>query len=166
MRRAALVASLIAGFLATGGTCGSDVIWCRLDAQATPEQPVIDLGNDETYEGVAKVSSVTIHGFDLSSRHSPMDEPARFWVLTPAPTWRYARIDKLVWGTVPAGLTPLESLIPLRMNHAYEVIFANGGNNWYSRCLFMVSEDSLGARSIRELTDQQFSDTVFDFGGR
>lgn len=154
---------LVAGLalLATGGTCGSDVIWCRLDASATPEQPVIDLGTDETYEGVANVSWVTVHGFDLARRYGPQDTVSSFWVLGPAPTWRYARIDKLVWGTVPTGLTPRDERIPIRLNHAYEVIFANGDNNWYARCLFMVSEDSLGARSIRELTDQQFGDTVF-----
>lgn len=161
MRRASLLLVALAAIVATGGTCGNDVIWCRLDSSATPERPVIDLGADGSYQGPAKVSSVTVHGFDLAHRYGPEDTALNCWVLVPAPTWRVGRIDMLVYGTVPAGMMQLDSLLPIRTNHAYEAIFANGGNNWYARCLFMVSEDSLGARSIRELTDQQFGDTVF-----
>lgn len=166
MRRALNTAVAALAILATGGTCGYEVIWCQLDPSATPEQPVIDLGTDGTYAGEAKVSSVAVIGYDLARRWRPDEPVVYFWRLEPAPTWLVGRIDRLSYGTVPTGMVQQDSLIPIRTNHAYEAIFANRGNNWYAHCLFIVSEDSLGARSIRELTDQQFSDTVFDLGGR
>jgi hypothetical protein len=160
MKRTRLPFIALAALLVLGSTCGSGEIWAGLDPSSTPDVPVIDFGRSSDQSGTADIDWIDIQGYDLASRQPPYEQPVTFWRLSPAPTWRYARVNKLIYGTVPASLQQSDSCRAIRANFAYIVQYV-GPDFWGGSLYFLVSEDSSGSRSIRELTPMEFDSLVW-----
>lgn len=136
--------------------------YCGLDPASTADRPVFDLGKDESLTGDAKVCAVTVAGTPLPSGcGGPFWQT--FWSIQLTTGNRYRELDKLAYGTVPDGFFALVPAETLLAGYIYETHIGYHGIG--TDCYFEISADSLGARTIRPLTEAEYRAILFSPGG-
>jgi len=147
----------LCALLLLGSAC-DELFYVGLDATSTPDVPVFDYGHKEDLSGLAK-----LYGFSLEGR--PLDTAcwSTFWDIHVVEGRRYVEVDRLTYGQAPSGFNTTVNAAPLLAGYVYS---GNGGFHGIGRdCYFEVTEDSLGAKHIRELTEAEFRSITSNGGG-
>lgn len=152
MLRLLLVAPLL---LAAG--C-DELFYSGLDQSSTADLPVFDFGNHPDLSGSAK-----LYGFYVTGRPRDTADWRTFWDIHINDGRRYSTVDRLGYGELPADFRTVQYSDSLP---AGWVFAARGGYHGIGQdCYFEITADSLGERSIRALSEDEFQCIVNPGGG-
>jgi hypothetical protein len=135
---------------------GCDEIFCiGIDPASTADQPRFLLGKNEQFEGAAKIYSCGVDGrlrVFLGPDSSELWHT--YWEIQIDEGERYVELGSVCYGDTPARFhttVPAETL-PADYIYSFRAGFHGLGNQAY----FEITADSLGNRSLRIMTEEEF----------
>ncbi len=131
------------------------LFWTGLGADSTPDRPVFVFGGQPDLSGNAWVYRVEVSG---RPRHE--NRWHSFWRIEKDSAVRYVVMHDVPYGFVPEHMT--EAAAPESLPPGYLYLMSAGFHGLGRPTRFEIAADSTGARSIRELTEEEFALLISD----
>jgi hypothetical protein len=140
-----------------------ELFYCGLDPSSTAAKPVFDFGKNEDFGGSAKVWAITISGTPLPDTCGSGLAWRTFWSIGLPTGERYRVLDKVEYGVLPDGF---ELTVPAETLPAGRIYDVHAGfHGLGTECYFRIVADSLGARTIQSLTEDEYLAIINPPGG-
>jgi hypothetical protein len=136
-----------------------------MSPDSTPDKPAFLLGNHDDLSGSALIYGATVSG--RPRRIGPGDSLNAWhscWAIEKDSGYRYVEVSNITYGIVPSGFHLLSGPESLPAGRVY--YFASQFHGLGRDAYFEIYLDSIGARAIRGLTEDQFQAIIRDTLGR
>ena len=148
------VAVILVALLLLSAGCDR-LFWTGLSPASTPDRPVFLFGGQPDLSGDAWV-----YGVEVSGRPRHENQWHSFWKIEKDSAVRYVVVHEVPYGSVPEHMS--EAAVPESLPSGYVYSMSAGFHGLGRPTYFEITADIAGARSISELSEDEFARMVHD----